>query len=167
MIDIKDVGDIVKKKSDGMICYITNVVRYGTLSQYISYQYTTKLQKNSTISYNLHNEEDPFELIAKRLLDDDLEPLKKIFIWKSNRWLAEYVSSFDGKNVWTVGHGKVSFGNIALFTDKTKCLFKSISKEDAPRYHHFKKISEFISDKSAIFDNYQSQDKIKKVKIEV
>ena len=83
--------DIVRRKSDNMLCYMISIERTGTWSDYYKYHYCTE---HGIVVETLYTTERLFEFVARLF---PIEPFAKIFIWKNRRWLAEIVSSYDEK----------------------------------------------------------------------
>ena len=83
-----------------------------------------------------------FEFVARQF--QYLEPFAKIFIWKSRRWLAEIVSSYDEKYIWTLGHGRVLIDDVVPFIHETKDLFGTTDRSLAIKIHKYKNSKDFM-----------------------
>ena len=144
--------DIVRLKKDNSLCYITNREAIGTFNQYITYNFVDITGVYNSVHFNRHEQENPFELVARYFEHKDLKHYDKIFVWKSNRWFAEFVSSLDDKYVYTIGHGRVPFKDVVPYTDNWNL---STNRNAALKYHQYKYSEDFLKHIYEILETYK------------
>lgn len=136
-----ECGDIVRRVKDGILCYIINAAKESTsiFNDNVSYQAETETGEQ----YSICTPDHIFELIARKFLPSDLHAYDKIFIWKSRRWITEFAAAYDGKHVWTIGHGRVAFKDVVPHTNITAKLFGSTDRQAAIRFHQYEYSRDF------------------------
>lgn len=142
MIKIKlKPGDIARRVKDGKLCYICNTTETGIFRDSVAYDVVDETRNSQHTDFTTNV---IFEFIARKFIPSDVHAYDKIFIWKSGRWIAEFVASCDDKYVWTIGHGRVLFKDVVPYSDVTKNLFRSTDRQAAIKFHQYDRSKEFI-----------------------
>lgn len=136
------VGDFIRnKKNTNQILYV-NVAehrheidtsgRYD--EEYDWWEYKCfDFETQEEILIRSHDEYN-YDSILRRFIYEDVKPFLQVLVYNIDKWVCDFVSSWDAYNIETLGHGKIQYAFTIPFNQNTHHLVNNTEVRNS--YHN-------------------------------